>query len=73
MSKKKFVVFFSLDEKTYKQLEQLTEQPGFIDLASTAKDMIHVLTTLQKRRKQGFKQVIVRNPDTGKEHILVTL
>ena len=70
MSKTKRVVF-SFDQRSYESLEKMTEQGHYPSMGNAVKDSLQVSRALQNQAQQGFREVIVRNPETNEERIMV--
>lgn len=70
MSKTRRVVF-SFDERSLESLQQLTEQGRFSSMADTVRDSLQISRALQSQAGRGFTEVLVRNPDTNEERVLV--
>ncbi len=70
MSKTRRVVF-SFDERSLESLQQLTEQGRFSSMADTVRDSLQISRALQSQAGRGFTEVLVRNPDTKEERVLV--
>jgi hypothetical protein len=70
MSKTRRVVF-SFDERSLESLQQLTEQGRFSSMADTVRDSLQISRALQSQAGRGFTEVIVRNPETKEERVLV--
>lgn len=70
MAKTKRVVF-SFDQKSLARLEDLTEQGHFSSMAETVRESLQVSRALQSQAEQGFSEVVVRNPQTGDERVIV--
>ena len=70
MAKTKRVVF-SFDERSLASLEELTKQGRFPSMAETVRDSLQITRALQLQAEQGFKEVILRNPDTKEERVIV--
>ena len=64
-------VVFSFDERSYDSLEQMKAEGRFSTLAETVRQSLVVSRALQSQGKQGFTEITVRNPQTGKERVLV--
>ncbi len=64
-------VVFSFDERSLESLEKLTEQGRFGSMANTVRDSLQVTRALQSQAQDGYTEVIVRNPETNKERVLV--
>lgn len=70
MAKSRRVVF-SFNERSLESLEKLTDQGRFGSMAETVRDSLEVRNALQAQAQRGFTEVIVRNPDTNEERVLV--
>lgn len=70
MSKTRRVVF-SFDERSLESLQQLTEQGRFSSMADTVRDSLQISRALQSQAGRGFTEVLVRNPETNEERVLV--
>ena len=70
MAKTKRVVF-SFDQRSLASLEDLTEQGHFSSMAETVRESLQISRALQSQAEQGFSEVVVRNPDTGEERVIV--
>ncbi len=70
MSKNKRVVF-TFDERSLESLQKLTEQGRFSSMADTVRESLQISRALQSQAGQGFTEVMVRNPETNEERVLV--
>ncbi len=70
MAKTKRVVF-SFDERSLESLEKMTEQGRYPSMASAVKDSLQVNRALQSQANQGFTELLVRNPETNEERIII--
>jgi Arc/MetJ-type ribon-helix-helix transcriptional regulator len=64
-------VVFSFDERSLESLQKLTDQGRFNSMADTVRESLQVSRALQLQAGQGFSEVIVRNPETNEERVLV--
>jgi Arc/MetJ-type ribon-helix-helix transcriptional regulator len=64
-------VVFSFDERSLESLEKLTEQGRFSSMADTVRESLQISRALQSQANQGFTEVLVRNPETNEERVLV--
>jgi Arc/MetJ-type ribon-helix-helix transcriptional regulator len=64
-------VVFSFDERSLESLEKLTEQGRFSSMADTVRESLTVSRALQSQANQGYTEVLVRNPETNEERVLV--
>lgn len=70
MSKSKRVAF-TFDERSLASLEEMTDEGHFSSMADTVRESLQISRALQTQAKKGFTEVILRNPETGEERILV--
>ena len=70
MSKNKRVVF-TFDERSLESLQKLTDQGRFSSMADTVRESLQISRALQSQAVQGFTEVIVRNPETNEERVMV--
>ncbi len=64
-------VVFSFDERSLESLEKLTEQGRFSSMADTVRESLQISRALLGQAQRGFTEVIVRNPETNEERVLV--
>ena len=64
-------VVFSFDERSLDSLERLTEQGHFSSMGETVRESLQIARALQSQATQGFTEVVVRNPETGEERVMV--
>ena len=70
MTNKRRVVF-SFDERSLESLEEITKLAKFSSLGETVKESLQVSRALQKQAEEGFSEVVVRNPKSKEERIIV--
>lgn len=71
MAKSNQQVAFNFDPRSLDSLKKLTEQENFSSMAETVRQSLQITCTLQAQARQGFTEVIIRNPDTDEERVLV--
>jgi hypothetical protein len=64
-------VVFTFDERSFRSLEEIKKSGRFGTFAETVRSALQVNRALQDQVKQGFREVVVRNPKTNQERILV--
>lgn len=64
-------VVFSFDERSLESLEKITKQGRYTSMASAVKDSLQISHALQGQVEQGFSEIIVRNPQTNEERVIV--
>jgi Arc/MetJ-type ribon-helix-helix transcriptional regulator len=64
-------VLFTFDPQSYENLRRLTAQGPFASMAEAVRDSVQMSKVLRKQAEQGFTEVVVRNPATKEERVLV--
>lgn len=64
-------VVFTFDARSLESLERLKEQARFSTLAEAVRDSLQVRRALQQQAEQGFVEIVLRNPDTKEERVVV--
>ena len=70
-AKKSKRVAFTFDERSLATLEDMTEDGHFSSMADTVRESLQISRALQTQVKQGYTEIVVRNPDTGEERIII--
>jgi hypothetical protein len=70
MSKKQRVVF-TFDDRSLESLKRIKEQGHFDSLADTVRESLRVSRALQTQAEQGYTEVVVRNPKTKEERVII--
>ncbi len=70
MSVKKRVVF-TFDERSMESLETLKERGRLDSLADAVRNSLQVSRALQQQNELGYTEVVVRNPQTKEERVLI--
>lgn len=71
MAKSTRRVVFSFDPRSLESLEKLTAEGQFSSMADTVRESLQISRALQSQANQGFTEVVVRNPTTNEERVLV--
>jgi Arc/MetJ-type ribon-helix-helix transcriptional regulator len=71
ISKKNKRVAFTFDERSLTTLEEMTDEGNFSSMADTVRESLQISRALQTQAKKGFSEIIVRNPNTGEERIII--
>lgn len=69
MNKKRVV--FTFDERSLDSLETLKSKARFDSLAEAVRNSLQVARALQQQKEQGYTEVVVRNPDSKEERVVV--
>jgi metal-responsive CopG/Arc/MetJ family transcriptional regulator len=69
MPKKRVV--FTFDERSMESLQAIKEKARSASLGDAVKESLQVSRTLHEQAENGFVEVVVRNPQTKEERVLV--
>lgn len=64
-------VVFTFDERSLESLKMMTDQGRYPSMANAVKDSLQISRALQNQAEQGFTEIIVRNPETNEERVIV--
>ena len=64
-------VVFSFDERSLDSLKNITEQGHFASMADSVRESLQINRALQIQASQGYTEVVVRNPETNEERVIV--
>ena len=64
-------IAFGFDTHSLEALYAIKEDGRYTTLAETIRDSLQIIQALQTQAKKGFSEVIVREPKTGDERVLV--
>jgi Arc/MetJ-type ribon-helix-helix transcriptional regulator len=64
-------VVFSFDDRSLESLERMTKQGKYPSMANAVRDSLQITRALQSQAERGFTEIIVRNPETGEERVIV--
>ena len=64
-------VVFSFDERSLNSLKNITEQGHFASMADSVRESLQISRALQVQAGQGYTEVVVRNPETNEERVVV--
>jgi len=64
-------VVFSFDERSLESLQRIKEQGQFSSMAEAVRESLQISRALQAQAGQGFTEIVVRNPDTKQERMIV--
>ena len=70
-TKKSKRVAFTFDERSLTTLEEMTDEGHFSSMADTVRESLQISHALQNQAKKGFTEVIVRNPETNEERVII--
>ena len=70
-TKEEIRVVFTFDEDSLAGLEEIREDGNYSGLAETVRDSLQITRSLQKLAKRGYIQIIVRDPETEEERLLM--
>ena len=64
-------VVFSFDERSLESLQKIKEQGRFASMGEAVRESLQLSRALQSQASQGYSEIVVRNPDTGEERVIV--
>jgi hypothetical protein len=64
-------VVFSFDERSYDSLQQIKDRGRFSSMGEVVKESLQISRALQSQASQGFSEIVVRNPETKEERVIV--
>lgn len=64
-------VAFTFDERSYAMLQDMTTEGKYSSMADCVRESLQVNRAIQEQAMQGFTEVIVRNPKSGAERVVV--
>ena len=64
-------VVFSFDERSLESLQRIKEQGRFSSMAEAVRESLQISRALQSQAEEGFTELVVRNPATGAERVIV--
>jgi len=64
-------VVFTFDDHSVRTLEQMTQEGRFSSMADTVRESLQISRALQTQAQKGFTEIVVRNPDTDQERVMV--
>ncbi len=70
MSKTQRVVF-SFDERSLESLQKIKDQGRFSSMGEAVRESLQISRALQSQAGQGFSEIVVRNPETKEERVIV--
>jgi len=64
-------VAFTFDERSFKTLEEMTEEGQYSSMAECVRESLQITQILSELAGQGFSQLAVRRPGTNMERVIV--
>jgi len=64
-------ILFTFDPRNYQTLRDFTSTGAFSSAADAVRGAVLIARELQAQAQQGFTEIVVRNPQTKEERILV--
>lgn len=64
-------ILFSFDPRNFQALQNLASEGQFTSAADAVRSAVQIARVLQAQAKHGFSEVLVRNPHTREERVLV--
>ena len=69
--KEKTRIVFTFDEQSLAGLEDIKDDGNYACFAETVRDSLQITRSLQKLAKKGYSEIIVRDPETENERLLI--
>ena len=70
-AKEKTRIAFTFDEESLAGLEEIKNDGNYSCFAETVRDSLQINRALQTQAKKGYNEIIVRDPETRDERVLV--
>jgi hypothetical protein len=64
-------VAFTFDERSLLTLEEITKEGRFSSMGDSMRESLQISRALQEQAREGFSEIVVRNPSTGEERVIV--
>ena len=64
-------VVFTFDERSLASLREMVEQGQFNSMAEAVRESLAVNRALRNQATQGFTEIVVRDPGTQQERVMV--
>jgi hypothetical protein len=64
-------VVFSFDERSLESLQKIEEQGRFTSMGEAVRESLQISRALQSQATQGYSEIVVRNPETKEERVIV--
>lgn len=64
-------VVFSFDERSLESLQKIRDQGRFSSMGEAVRESLQISRALQSQAAQGFTEILVRNPETNEERVIV--
>ena len=64
-------VVFTFDPYSLEKLRELTREGQFGSMAEAVRESLQMRRAFHREAKNGFTEMVARNPETGEERILV--
>jgi len=62
---------FSFDERSYESLQQIKDRGRFKSMGEAVRESLQISQSLQSQASQGFSEIVVRNPETKEERVMI--
>jgi len=64
-------VVFSFDERSLESLQRIREQGRYSSMGEAVRESLQISRALQSQANQGFTEIVLRNPETKEERVIV--
>lgn len=65
-------IAFTFDDESYGTLEETRQLGKYGSLAEAVRDSLGTFHALQEEVDRGYTEIVVRDPETGKERVLLS-
>jgi len=70
-AKKDKRVVFMFDDRSLATLQEMTLDGHYASMADTVRNSLQISRALQTQAQKGFTEIVVRDPETEEERVLV--
>jgi prolyl-tRNA editing enzyme YbaK/EbsC (Cys-tRNA(Pro) deacylase) len=64
-------VVFSFDARSLESLQKIKEHGRYTSMGEAVRESLQISRALQSQANQGFSEIVVRNPETKEERVIV--
>ncbi len=65
-------IAFTFDDESLETLRETQNLGKYVTLAEAVRDSLGTFNALQEEVEHGYTEVVVRNPETGRERVLLS-
>lgn len=64
-------VVFTFDDNSFERLQAIVRDGGYASMAAAVRDSLGINRALLSQSAQGYTEVLVRNPSTSEQKVMV--